>query len=685
LNPDGTLDDKFQSGLRPDLGPVSGIVIQPDERILVAGNVAPSGVDTGKAILRLNSDGSVDNTFATLIDSSTVSIRAMAEQSDGKIVIVGDFTWLIDRNRFGIGRLNPDGTLDNSFGEGQMISPGPASSVQIQEDGKILIGGWFNTVTATPRNALARLNSDGTLDESFADTFPGIPFSGRFSILIENAGTILATDGVYVARLSTQGELLDTLHKDFSDDPIVGPNFIYSLVESNDGKIFIAGNFQFLNGVFRKNAALLDHNGSVDLTFDNGRDGLNNSVSAIARQADEKVVVGGAFASVNRVPRGRVARLNDDGSLDRSFGENSSGANQAVNTVAIQKDGKIIIGGEFTAVNGTSCGRIARLESDGTLDTGFAAGLSGANASVFSVASQADGKTLVAGVFARMNGVALPGLARLNQDGTIDGNFKPLVSGFVFSIALQNDGRIVIGGAFAAINSVKRGNIARLNSDGTLDTTFGDNLLGANSQIRNVAVDKDGKIFLCGDFSRVNGQNRGHIARLLSDGALDETFGNGLSGANGTVAILPERDGSVLIGGDFRSVNGLPRKYLAKLKLDGSLDPDFTCNVDDPVLCFAMDGERTFLGGRFHTVNDFAANSVARIFIEGSVELKIHQTGQNVVLSWPISAVGFVVQATSTCTDPSSWRTLPDSPVVVGAENTVTYPISDQTFFRLAK
>src|SRR5205085_6192279 len=181
LNPDGTVDPSFQSALRPLWGDVTAILIQQSGKILVSGNIVLSGSDNGKGVLRLNTDGSFDDTFATPI-ASNMFVHCMAEQNDGKILIGGVFS---------VGRLNADGTADNSFGENQPPS-GTVYSINIQGDGKILIAGGFDTVGGIPRNGLARLNSDGTLDDSFAGAFPGV-LNRSHSMIIENGGTILVT------------------------------------------------------------------------------------------------------------------------------------------------------------------------------------------------------------------------------------------------------------------------------------------------------------------------------------------------------------------------------------------------------------------------------------------------------------------------------------------------------------
>src|SRR6185437_4424176 len=162
--------------------------------------------------------------------------------------------------------------------------------------------------------------------------------------------------------------------------------------------------------------------GDVDFSFRLGAS-LDSSVLAVAVQSDGKVLIGGGFTTVNGALRGHIARLNPDGSIDHTFGYGLAGASSTVNAMALQSDGKVLIGGTFTAVNGTAINRVARLNSDGTLDTTFASGLAGANGSINAMALQSDGKVLIGGLFAAVNGTAINRIARLNSDGTLDTAF----------------------------------------------------------------------------------------------------------------------------------------------------------------------------------------------------------------------------------------------------------------------
>jgi len=191
-------------------------------------------------------------------------------------------------------------------------------------------------------------------------------------------------------------------------------------------------------------------NDSTFNTFDDGTygDGTNNTVFTTALQPDGKVIIGGQFTTYNGTARNCIARLNADGSLDATFNP-GSGADGTVLTTALQPDGKVIIGGFFTTYNGTARNRIARLNADGSLDATFNPG-SGASHTVRTIALQPDGKVIIGGNFTTYNGTARARMARLNADGSLDATFNPGLGadGTVRTIALQPDGKVIIGGDF---------------------------------------------------------------------------------------------------------------------------------------------------------------------------------------------------------------------------------------------
>jgi uncharacterized delta-60 repeat protein len=187
--------------------------------------------------------------------------------------------------------------------------------------------------------------------------------------------------------------------------------------------------------------------------------------------------------------------------------------------VAVQADGKIVMGGFFTSINGTERNCIARLNADGSLDSRFDPG-TGANDSIYSVAVQADGKIVLGGDFFTINGTTRNHIARLDADGSLDDTFDPGTGADdrVNSVSVQTDGKIVLGGEFYSINDTERYFIARLNTDGSLDATF-DPGTGLNNTVYSVAAQANGKLILGGQFTSFYSTARNGIARLANDPA----------------------------------------------------------------------------------------------------------------------------------------------------------------------
>ena len=275
----------------------------------------------------------------------------------------------------------------------------------------------------------------------------------------------------------------------------------------------------------------------------------NSDVFSIAIQSDGKILLGGQFTSWNGVTVNYIVRLNYDGTRDVAFTTNAgTGANNIVRSIAVQSDGKIVIGGQFTSWNGVTVNRIVRLNSDGTRDTTFTTNTgTGADSHVFSIAIQSDGKILLGGFFTSWNGVTVGRIVRLNSDGTRDTTFTTNTGtgadNAVRSIVVQSDGKILLGGQFTSWNGVTVNYIVRLNSDGTRDTTFTTNTgTGASATVLVITVQSDGKILLGGDFSTWNGATVNHTVRLNSDGTRDTTFttntGTGASINANAIAII---------------------------------------------------------------------------------------------------------------------------------------------------
>jgi uncharacterized delta-60 repeat protein len=566
LHADGSIDHGFNASLAA--GAVHAILVLPDQRILIGGTFTQVGLLQRHRLARLNADGSVDASFSANTDGT---VRALARQSDGRILVGGSFENLGGLSRSFLARLTVDGAVDPDF------SPHVSHSVRsllVQSNRHILAGGTFTTVNGLPRRGLVRLDFSGNVDAAFDQQLDGS---------------------------------------------------VRALGMQVDGNVVIGGLFDTVHGLPRKGIARLQPDGSLDMAFNANSDG---SVLAIAIAPDGRIVAGGLFGSMCGAPHINLVRFVPAGGCDPGF---TAGVDKLVNAIVVQPDDKIVVGGQFNVVAGYTAPhqqRLARFYPDGSLDRTLSPGI---NSIVVSMALQPDGKILVGGGFLEVDGHPRPRIARLNADGTLD-DFHVLFQGStrVNAIAVQPDGKILIGGAFSQIDNQDRNHIARLNADGSLDSTFNP---GADSYMSAFALQPDGKLLVGGAFTQVDGQSRSRIARLNPNGTLDAAFSVNIA-ATDTIphphvaALALQSDGKIVVGGIFREINGQQRNGIARLNSDGTLDVGFNPAtvtggyMHGYVLSVTLQADKKILIGGFvyYSIGDQARYFIARLNADGTLD-----------------------------------------------------------------
>lgn len=379
----GVLDDTFDSdgiSTKTDVNQdyiINGLAIQNDGKIILAGRT--QGTLQDFVVLRYNTNGSLDTTFGTSGEVLTNIVandeaNAVAIQTDGKIVVVGTAN---NGNLIAIVRYNANGSLDTSFGTSGIVQISgnwpSAKSVQIQSDGKIVVSGYEN-ISSINQFITYRLNSDGTLDNSFG----------------------------------TSGKVATPFGSNFAEG--------YSNVLQSDGKIIVVGQVQKSTesdfAVVRYNS-----NGTLDTSFNSTGMVDNTSMSdserghAVRIQSDGKILVAGySNVSGNQFA---LIRYNSNGSLDTAFGSSGKVSTSVPSSTAasaysmtVQSNGRILVGGE-AILSGYSYFAIARYNTNGSIDTSF--GQSGfvvekiftdpntTSYGIKAMALQSDGKLVVAG------------------------------------------------------------------------------------------------------------------------------------------------------------------------------------------------------------------------------------------------------------------------------------------------
>jgi len=614
-NSDGTLDKSFNRNgyiainMNGSNGQAYAIAIQADKKIIIAGQ---------SGIARVNGDGSLDTAFGTsgiVNDNLGFRIYAIAFQSDGKFIVAG--------NTFGIARYNVNGTLDTNFsGDGKTTVPFTSSSsalsLAIQTDNRILAAGWARTPDGRTKFALSRLDSTGNLDKTFNGTGMatidfGHSYARAHSIAIQADGKLVVagqtspTNHSYfaLARLNTNG----TLDSSFDSDGKTITQFesharAYSISIQADAKIVAAGTSPLTDIILDDDFAIARYNsnGALDTTFNgNGKFTIGFLGSAIdfprdliAMQSDGKLLALG-YSQVSGGIISILARYSSEGELDKSFNScgfvsNNFGATAFfAQALALQADGKIMIAGYArTPTSGVQFDfALARYNSNGTLDTSFSGdGLM--TTDFFSrhdyalgLAIQVDGKILVAGGALTSSNIWKPAFARYNTNGSLDLSFgtggritlASTSSDIVRKIAIDRDGKIT---------ALSDHFLFRLDSLGRPDKTF--HLAGAVAlpfSARDIAIQTDRKIVIAGG-SKSSSNNDVLIARYNADGTPDSRFATSgvlnvdfgaiYSNAN---AVEMQSDGKILAAGFARFKTTGSDLALVRVTTDGQLDTTF--------------------------------------------------------------------------------------------------------------
>lgn len=652
FNPNGSLDSTFSGdgkavfGLGAAADDAFDAVIQADGKIVVVGTTVGATTGNDWGALRLNTDGSLDNTFgsngSTSIKVTTTSdeARSAVLQPDGNIVIAGSAT--AGEQRVSLGRIKPNGNLDSTFGtNGVLIQDFGAAgqiaeSVKLQSDGKIVIAGRISTSTAF----VGRFNANGTLDTGFdgdgikavtintLNAFYGVTVQADGKLLcVGNTGGTTEKNDFLIARYNADG----TADAAFNGGNPVITNFdgqsdiaFDALLNPSTGKFVVIGQATDGLGAAFPGVGLAGYNanGTLDNAFaartETGPNFLdlsglgtgNDEIRDLAIQPDGKIIAVGIYVGGNQ--DWGVVRYKADGGIDSAFGTNgitqisvTSGANDIATSVALQPDGKIVVAGT-TVVSATSRVAVARFNANGTLDNTFAGGAgfvvsAVASSSANDVLMLPDGDILVAGTVAdiatdmelfRYNSDGTPDIA-FGSGGQVSINFGASINEIAYALALQGNKLMVAGtsnGVFAA---------ARLNLDGSLDNSFdtdGKVLLEVSTAtpfdyVQEIAFQNDGKIILGGTASNPsNGNNNNFaLARLNANGSVDLTFDTDgfvvtdFGLQDDCFGVAVLGEGKIIAGGFSTSGVGVDTRQTSLVRYNSNGSLDLTLDTDGKV------------------------------------------------------------------------------------------------------
>lgn len=619
LNKSGTRDVSFNTTSGVNTYIVYSAALQTDGKVIIVGSFTKYNTLNTNRVARILADGSLDPTFA-IGSGPNGLVGEVKIQMDGKIIVAGSFDTFngVSCNR--IVRLNTDGSIDSSFVQGIGFN-GNVTALALQVDGKILVGGIFTSYNGTVSNRIVRINSNGTIDSAFLSG-SGFSDDGVTAIKVGINGAIMIGgsfsrfyNGTAVNRLvllSPNGVLAPFF--DIGSGPATAT--VYTLENEADGSWFVGGSFSVFDSQNQGRLAKVDADGTLDIGYLTPGVGFDNSVYHVLTLADSKTIACGSFTRYNGRSSGRIARLLSDGAFDATFNSGATGANNIVKTAIVQSDNKIVIAGNFTSYNGVLANRIARITEGGTIDPSFASG-TGANNQIYAVAIQADGRMIVGGNFTNFNGVSANRIIRLLANGSIDPAFNigAGADGIVETVLIQPDGKIVVGGRFSVFNGNPYNRIVRLNVDGSTDLSF---VIGSgfDKNVYALAMQSDNKIIVGGTFLNYGNTSVKRIARINVNGSLDLSFATGTSFSNGEVrTILAQQDNRLLVGGTFSGTyNGVPVQRMLRLLSTGVHDTTFKVNLNSTLysICFTPDS-KVMIAGNFNSVSGVAKHRVARI------------------------------------------------------------------------
>lgn len=620
LNTDGSKDTAFEinNGFN---GVVNSIQLQNDGKIIVGGTFTSYQGVTENRLIRLNIDGTKDSFFTTNVGFNN-NVKTISINDDNKIFVGGDFTQYDNQSFTRIVKLNNDGTVDTSFNTGSGFN-NTVFTIEEQADNKVLIGGSFNTYQGLNQYFIIRLNDNGSKDLSFNIGFGVVGITTVRTVKTLNNAIFVGGDFQYYDLLPQNGLVKLNLDGTKDNTFIINSGFdnsVKDILFDANNDIYVAGNFSVYNQISKTGLIRLNGNGSSDDFFNLGN-GFNSSVETIEQQPDGKILVGGFFNTFNQATANKIMRINpNDGSKDATFNI-GVGFNATVFVIKAQPDGKVLVGGAFTTYQGQAYNQIIRLNNNGDIDTDFTIG-NGFNNLVSTIAIQSDGKILVGGLFTTYNGQNCNRIIRLNTDGSIDTNFN-IGSGFnnrVNDIELQSNGKILIGGIFTSYNGQTKNKIIRLNNDGAIDDTFiintGFFLPGEN--VSSIKTQTDGKIVVGGNFTYYQLTAQNHLIRLNNDGSIDGLFevsGTDFTGGS-ILSVNIQSDGKILVGGSFLKFEGIDQVRCIRLNADGTKDQSFNINLgfDGSVSCIKVQTDgKIWAGGNFLNYNNNNSSKLVRL------------------------------------------------------------------------
>ncbi|MBK8475798.1 MAG: hypothetical protein IPL39_05655 [Opitutaceae bacterium] len=618
------LDTSFAPLFEADGGSIAGLAVAADGAVYVSGSFNGIGGQARTNLARFTADLTLDPSFAPTVTGGYGALLAV--QPDGKLIIGGDFSKVNGEVRSLVARLNRDGSLDAGFSPVIALTGSwpTVVTLAVQSDGKILIGGRFDSVGGLPRQNVARLNADGSCDVAFSVAVGPSSFVSRLALAGEKVlilGSFQTVAGVArkgLARVHSDGAL------DLAFVPDISCDYAYAVATGADGRVYVGASYTADDLSSHADIVRLAGDGTRDVSY---RPGLGDVPKAIAPLPDGRVAVAWMDGF------GEYAVLSANGTKDSSFviprGPAESGC-----AIAATPSNQVYVGGYSAKVGSVLQNGVVRYESNGAQGAVAAPSLcSASNPSVF--APVAGGKWLVGGAFNRVNGSSRPFLARLNADGTTDTSFdaSATLTTKVTGLVVQGGGPIVVYGGVP-------GAITKLLPDGARDLSF-DAGTGFGSGPSFVRGLPDGRIVAAGYLADYNGESIDTaVVALLPNGQRDPSFSLELRPSGFVTALEVEANGGIAVAGALSRHSFTGALNFVRLAGDGTfLYPvDVNQGLDSWPRALGTDAlGRLLLGGDFYRVGDQDRPGFARLNEDGSLADGLTGSTGFSRSTWPMS------------------------------------------------
>ncbi|MBL7938886.1 MAG: T9SS type A sorting domain-containing protein [Flavobacteriales bacterium] len=549
-------------------------------------------------------------------DGGLSTVERILEEPNGDLIVWRGLRHLDGKERTEIARIHPDGSLDPDFDPAISLAHTNRTikSIARQSDGKLVILGDYSTFDGQASSGITRLFPDGTVDPSF-----NVSLSVPWEVMVLPDDKLLILDAGLLTRWMPDG----------AEDPTftpAGPANIENVTVLPDGRILYA----YPTGPYTRALSMRLPDGSVDASFD--QSGMfDRNLHDIVVLADGRFLICGPFTHWNDTPVRGLVRLNIDGSLDMSFeASNATEEISVARIVLVEANGDLLVACQTTSANGEFTG-LRRLAPDGTIDPDFHVAFDQLPDQLL---RQSNGGTIAVGYFQHVQGHYRRSIVRMLPNGDVDMDFLPSTGaqGEINHVMPLADGRILIGGPLQGYDGLSVPNILRLNEDGSHDGTFdpGTGPMAANSSllaVHTISTQPDGKYLVGGYFQAFNGQAASGMVRLHSDGTLDDTFrADQLTGTVTGSLVLP--DGMVLASGRFGTTSNAPvsRYSLVRLLADGTVDPDFNASIQESVfgnihrVLLLPDGD-LLVAGFYNFMGGAACRNLGRLNADGSLDV----------------------------------------------------------------